>query len=70
MELPEPPEIVVGDSVQVRLVELETIERLTVPVKPFSGVTVIVELPRLPAFTAICCGFAEMVKSFARTMTT
>src|SRR2546430_7560797 len=39
--------------------------RVTVPVNPFSGDTVIVEMPVAPAFTFMLVGLAEMEKSGA-----
>jgi len=36
------------------------VPRLTTPAKPFSAVTVIVELPNAPAFTVMLVGFAAM----------
>ena len=45
VELPEPPAIEVGNKVHDRLVELVATDRFTVPVKPFSEATVIVEVP-------------------------
>jgi hypothetical protein len=40
--------------------------RLTLPPKPFRAVTVIVEVPAIPAFTVTVVGLAEMVKSWTR----
>jgi hypothetical protein len=37
------------------------VPRLTTPAKPFSPVTVIVELPDAPALTVMLVGFAAMV---------
>lgn len=62
VEVPEPLAILVGESVQRRLVELTTV-RETVPVKPFTGATVIVEVPELPWTIETLVGFAEIVKS-------
>jgi hypothetical protein len=39
------------------------VNRLTVPVKLFTGATVIVEVPGTPAFTLTLVGLALMVKS-------
>jgi hypothetical protein len=53
----------VGDSVQVRPVEGETVAvRLTVPVNPPEPVTVIVDVPVAPARTVTVVGLAESVK--------
>ena len=43
--------------------------RLTVPVKPFTGATVIVEVTVVPAVVLIAVGFAEIVKSLMVTVT-
>jgi hypothetical protein len=62
--------ILVEDIVQVRPVVGETDEeRATVPVKPLTPVTVIVELPAEPTATITLVGLAVMVKSEA-TFTT
>jgi hypothetical protein len=63
VEVPDPPVILVVDSVQARFVELVVRARVTVPVKPFRGATVRVEMPPMPAFTVTVVGLAEMVKS-------
>ena len=44
-------------------------DRLTVPVKPFTGVTVIVEVTVVPVVKLIVTGFAEIVKSLIVTVT-
>jgi hypothetical protein len=66
---PEPPARVVDDSLHERLVELVVADRLTVPVKPFRGATLIVELPPTPALTLTLVGLEEMVKSDVWTET-
>lgn len=38
--------------------------RLTIPANPVTAVTVIVEPPRVPTFTATLVGLAEIVKSW------
>jgi hypothetical protein len=38
--------------------------RATVPAKPFTGATVIVDVPATPAFTLRLVGVAAMVKSW------
>lgn len=50
----------------VGLVEQDVlfVPRLTTPVKPFSPVTVIIELPDAPALTVMLGGLAAMVKSW------
>jgi hypothetical protein len=45
VEVPEPPVIVVAESVQARLVEFDATTRVTVPAKPFTGNTLIVAVP-------------------------
>jgi hypothetical protein len=57
LELPEPPETHVGETVQARLVEFVVTTRLTEPVKPFIGVIVIVELPETPTGLEMIFGF-------------
>jgi hypothetical protein len=55
-----------GDNAQVRPVEGEMVsERATVPVKPFSAVTVTDEVPAVPTTTVRLVGFAVMLKSAA-----
>jgi len=54
----------VGDSVQVRPVEGETVSvRLTVPVNPPEPVTVMVEVAAVPGLNETAVGLAAMVKS-------
>jgi hypothetical protein len=67
VEVPAVPSVaLVGDIVQVRPVDGETLEvRVTVPVKPFWAVTVIVELPARPARTVTLVGLAVIVKGAA-----
>jgi len=53
----------VGDSVQVRPVDGETVSvNPTVPVKPFVAATVIVEVPGEPTATLTVVGLAVTVK--------
>jgi hypothetical protein len=59
VEDPEPATLV---GVRVHAVLLDA--RLTVPVKPWRAVMVIVELPADPAFTVTLVGLAAMVKSW------
>jgi hypothetical protein len=63
-ELPEPPVILVGESVHERLVELVVTASVTVPPKPFRGATVIVEVPATFTFTLTLVELAEMAKSW------
>ena len=63
VEAPEPPVMLVEDKVHDRLVELVVTARVTVPVKPFTGATVIVEVPVTPAFTVTLVVLAVTVKS-------
>ena len=51
------------DSEHDSLVELVVTTSETVPVKPFRGVTVMVECPTSPAFTATVVGLTVNVKS-------
>ena len=44
-------------------------DRLIVPVKPFTGATVIIEVTFVPAVVLIVVGFAEIVKSLIITVT-
>jgi hypothetical protein len=63
VEVPDPPVILVDVRVHDRLVELVVTERVTLPVNPFIGVTVIVEVPATPSFTVTLVGLAEIMKS-------
>jgi hypothetical protein len=63
VEVPEPPTILVDESVQDRLVEFAATTRVTVPVKPFRGATVIVEVPAVPTVTETVVGLAVIPKS-------
>jgi len=65
VEAPEPPVSVVGDNVQVRLVEFVVTPRLTGLLKPFRAVTVIVEVPAVPVTTVTVVGLAVIAKSEA-----
>jgi len=63
VEVPDPVTLV-GVRVHVRPVEGATVAaRLTVPLKPFRAVTVIVEVPEAPARIVTVVGLAAMVKS-------
>jgi hypothetical protein len=64
VEVPEPLVIVVADKPHDRLVELVVTARATVPAKPFSGATVIVDVPVAPALTETLVTLAFTVKSW------
>jgi hypothetical protein len=60
------PEIALVLNVHVRPLLGETVvARVTVPVKPFTADTVIVEVPLTPEFTFTVVGLAAIVKSCA-----
>ncbi len=63
MDVPEiPRDTLAGDSVQVRPVDGNTSSvMVTVPVKPWSGLTVIVEVPAVPELIIAVVGLAETV---------
>jgi len=61
--LPEPPLMLVEDSVHKRLDELVVTVSVTVPVNPFAGATVIVEVLAVPTVAGTLVGLAEIVKS-------
>ena len=65
VEVPEAPNVsVVGVSVHVKPVEGDTLDvRVTDPVKPCSGATVMAEFPETPAETVTVVGLAEIAKS-------
>jgi hypothetical protein len=65
VDVPDPPEMVVALRLHERLIELVVTARVTIPVKPFSGDTVIVELPVAPTFKVTLAGLAEREKSGA-----
>ncbi len=56
--LPEPVTLV-GETVH----EVLLVARLTTPEKPFTAVTVIDDVPALPAITVTLVGLAAIVKS-------
>jgi hypothetical protein len=60
--------MLVGDRVHVRLVELVVTLRLVDPVKPLTGVIVIVDVPVAPVLIETVVGLAAMVKSGAPVM--
>ncbi len=62
--------MLVGVRVQVRPVVGETVAvRATVPVNPWTGATVMVEVPAVPALTVTLVGEAVTVKSLIVTVT-
>ena len=70
VELPEPPVTLKELREQTRLVELVVTVRATVPVKLFTGVIVIVDVPTTPTFTLTVVAFAAIVKSGCATVVT
>ena len=63
VEVPEPPVMLSGDGEHERLVELVDTARSTVPAKPHSGDTVMVEVPATPTLVDTVVGLAEIEKS-------
>jgi len=63
LELPDPPGILVVARVHVKFVELVVTASVTVPVKPFSGETVIIEVPATPTVVVTDVGLLEIAKS-------
>lgn len=63
VEVPDPPAILVEVRVHDRLVELVVTARVTVPVNPFRGATVIVDVPTTPMLTVALRGLTVTVKS-------
>lgn len=55
--------MLLGVRVQVSPAGLTEDVRATVPVKPFTGATVIVEVPATPTFTVTVVGEAVTLKS-------
>lgn len=66
VEVPEVPSVTLeGVNVQVSPVAGETVSvRVTDPVKPWRDVTVMVEVPEVPAGIVTLVGLAETVKSW------
>ena len=63
VDVPEVPRVTLaGDNVHVRPDGDTVSVRLTVPVKPFWAVTVIVEVPDASALTVTLAGLAARVK--------
>ncbi len=63
VEVPEPPGTLLEERVQARLVEFVVLARMMVPVKPFSGATVMEEVTVTPTFAITLPGLADIVKS-------
>ena len=63
VEDPDPPVMLVAESVHLRLVELVVTARVTVPVNPFTGDTVIVAVPACPVVTLTLGALDVIVKS-------
>jgi hypothetical protein len=63
MEVPEPPAMFVEDKVHDRFVELVVTASVTVAANPFTGTTVIVEVPATPALKVTLVVLAVTVKS-------
>jgi hypothetical protein len=70
IDVPEPPLMLAVDRVHVRLVELVVTARDTVPVKPFTGETVIVDMAATPCAAVMLVGLAAIVKSGCATVVT
>src|SRR6266849_4339107 len=68
VDVPEPPVMLVAERVQDRFVEFVVTARATVPVKLFTGATVIVEVPATPALTVTLVGLAVTVKSWTEKL--
>jgi len=69
VEVPEPPVMLGGDGEHERLVELVDTARSTVPAKPLTGDTVIVEEPEAPTFGLRLVGLAVTAKSWNARVT-
>jgi hypothetical protein len=63
LEVPEPPVMVDGVNVQTRLLEFVAADRLTVPVKPFAGVTDTVAAPAVLTVVEMVIWLAVTAKS-------
>ncbi len=67
--VPEPPVMLVGLTEQVSPVAGETlVVRATVPVKPLTGATVIVDIALTPGVVLTVVGLAAIVKSTTWTV--
>ena len=65
VELPEPPAILVEESVHERLVELVVTARATVPPNPLIGATVMAEVPATLTLVETLLGVEATLKSWA-----
>ena len=63
VDVPVPPVVVEVDRLHRSLVELLESESVTVPVKPFSGATVMMDEAAVPVVTLALEGVADIVKS-------
>ena len=63
VEVPEPPVMLVGETVHERFVELVITTRATVPANPFTGETVTVEAPEVFTRTRTLVGLELIEKS-------
>ncbi len=61
VEAPDPPTMLPKPRLQVRLVELVVVARVTVPLKPFNVATVIVEVLVIPTFAVRLVGLPVTV---------
>ena len=67
--VPEPPVMLVALSEQVSPVAVEMlVVRATVPVKPLTGATLIVDIAPTPGVVLTVVGLADIVKSTTRTV--
>jgi hypothetical protein len=62
VDVPEPPATLVEERLQARFVEFVVTARVTVLVKPLTGVTVMVEVPETPVLTGTVVGLAVTLK--------
>ena len=62
-EVPDPPVMDIAVRVQDMFVELVVTTRFTVPAKPFTGTTAMMEVALTPAFMVEIVGLADIVKS-------
>ncbi len=69
VEVPEPPAILVDESVHDRFVELAVTARVTAFEKPLTGATVIVDVPATLMLTGTLVWLAAIVKSWTWNVT-
>jgi hypothetical protein len=69
VEVPDPPVILVEERVHDRLVEFVVTARVTIPVKPFIGATLMLDVLIAPAFTVTLVGLALTLKSWTMNAT-